>query len=60
MNVTCGLEGQQFREEFKVGFFIKPSLKSFVIRGNGATTTHLPHGFTPTDACPTKNFNGRC
>ena len=28
MNVTCGLEGQQFREEFKVGFFIKPPLKS--------------------------------
>ena len=21
---------------------------------------HLPHGFTPTNTCPTKNFNNRC
>ena len=35
-------------------------LGSFAIWGNNATTMHLPHGFTPTNTCPTKNSNGRC
>ena len=33
---------------------------SFAIWGSGATTTHLPHGFTPTNTCPTRNSNGWC
>jgi hypothetical protein len=35
-------------------------LGSFAFRGNGTTTTHLPHGFTPTNTCPTKTSNGKC
>ena len=35
-------------------------LGSIAIWGNNATTLHLPHGFTPTNTCPTKSSNGRC
>ena len=30
----------------------------FAIWASGETTTHLLHGFTPTNTCPTKIFNG--
>ena len=35
-------------------------LRSFGTRGIDDTITHLPHGFTPTNTCPTKNSKGRC
>jgi hypothetical protein len=35
-------------------------LGSFAFRGNSTTTTHLPHGFTPTSTCLTKTSNGKC
>ena len=41
--------------------FLKPLFYDFwgifTIWGWGVTTMHLPHGFTPTNTCPTKNFN---
>jgi len=33
---------------------------SFTIWGSGATSVHLPHGFTSTNKCPTKYIDGRC
>jgi hypothetical protein len=55
----------------KAIYYVKPAHKSwnhyfviflgsFAIWGNGATTTHLPRGFTPTDTCRTKHSKGRC
>ena len=42
---------------------LKPSfydyLESFAIWGSNTTSTHLPHGFTPTNTCPTKNSINR-
>jgi hypothetical protein len=35
-------------------------LGSLAIWGSGATTTHVPHGFTTTNTYPTKNSNSRC
>ena len=35
-------------------------LGGFAIRGSVAETTHLPHGFTPPNTCPTKNSNDKC
>ena len=34
--------------------------RSFAKCGSGATSARLPHGFTPTSTCPSKNINGRC
>ena len=40
---------------------ISPSDYDAMKRGNlRLTIAHLSHGFTPTDTCPPKNFNGRC
>ena len=30
------------------------------IWGNSATISHLSHGFTPTNTCPTRNSNNEC
>ena len=35
-------------------------LGSFAIWGDDASVAHLPHGFTPTNTCPTINSNNTC
>ena len=35
-------------------------LGSFATWGSDATIAHLPHGFTPTNTCPTKIPNSKC